>query len=159
LWSSKANVSRAARLAASVVKSVNVTLFPSTGNISKHRRTVMKKLCITVAALAVLALAGRLVQADPVAGADWLEDNVQAYSTNIYRVSFYGGELARVRVIGDGDTDLDLYVLDENGHVVAADTDYTDTCVVVWQPRWTGRFTIRVVNCGSVYNHFALAVD
>ena len=62
-------------------------------------------------------------------------------------------------VVGDGDTDLDLYIYDQNGNQIASDTDYTDQCVCRWVPSWTGAFTIRIVNRGAVYNEFAIATN
>lgn len=69
-------------------------------------------------------------------------------SVDSYRVSFRGGEPARVLVSGDGDSDLDLYVYDDNGNRICQDTDATDTMVCAWTPRYTGAFTIRVRNLG-----------
>jgi hypothetical protein len=120
---------------------------------------VMRKVSFRVVALLALSMAAQVVQGDPVEGPSQRVDEVKAYATDVYRVTFYGGELARVRVVGDGDTDLDVYVLDEYGNEIASDTDYTDNCEVIWQPRWTGRFTIRVVNLGSVYNRYTIRVD
>ena len=68
----------------------------------------------------------------------------------------YAHELAMVTVHGDGDTDLDLYVYDENGNCVASDTSLGDQCVVTWTPRWTGSFTIRVVNRGFLPNNYTI---
>lgn len=84
---------------------------------------------------------------------------VRANATDSYRVRFYGGALAMVLVSGDGDTDLDVYVYDENGNLVDSDTDYTDDCVCTWNPRWTGYFTIKVVNRGRVANCYSMAVN
>lgn len=86
-------------------------------------------------------------------------DTVNASTTDTYTIRFRGGERACVVVSGDGDTDLDVYVYDENGNLVGSDTDYGDDCVVVWNPRWTGPFTIKVKNLGRVYNRYSLAVN
>ena len=67
--------------------------------------------------------------------------------------------MAEVIVIGDGDNDLDLYIYDGNGNLIASDTDYTDQCVCNWVPRWTGVFTIRILNRGSVYSNYAIATN
>ena len=56
----------------------------------------------------------------------------------------------------DGDTDLDLYVYDENGILIASDTDSTETCVVRFWPKWTGAFRIEVRNLGTVYNRYEI---
>lgn len=86
-------------------------------------------------------------------------ENVRANSTDIYQISFIEGYIAEILVCGDGDTDLDLYVYDSNGNLIASDTDYTDVCYVSWVPRWTGRFTVKVVNLGSVYNCYILLTN
>lgn len=78
---------------------------------------------------------------------------------NDFDVSFVKGYVAEVLVSGDGDTDLDLYVYDSNGNLIVSDTDYTDDCYVSWVPRWTGRYTIRVVNRGPVYNNYVILTN
>ncbi len=119
----------------------------------------MKKCILGIVALLAALFAAGTLQADPVLGPDARLKVVAPQTTDIYTVSFYGNEWARVRVVGDGSTDLDVYVLDEFGNVVGSDTDYTDNCAVLWLPQWTGRFTIRVVNCGSVSNLYLISVD
>lgn len=86
-------------------------------------------------------------------------DRVQKRTTDTYTLRFRGGERARVVVIGDGDTDLDLIVEDENGNVVGRDVDLTDDCVVEWSPRWTGTFRVRVINNGNVFNNYLLLTN
>lgn len=76
-----------------------------------------------------------------------------------YTASFIANELAEILVSGDGDTDLDLYVYDSNGNLIAQDTDYSDDCYVRWVPAWTGRYTIRIVNRGPVYNRFVILTN
>lgn len=88
-----------------------------------------------------------------VNGASYDEVNVPAHGTVTYYASFRANQLAEVAVVGDGDTDLDLYVYDANGNLIGSDIDYTDACYVRWVPAWTGRFTIKIMNRGSVYNH------
>ncbi len=85
--------------------------------------------------------------------------NVRANGTDEYNVRFRAGETAIVTAIGDGDTDLDLYVYDQNGNLIDSDTDYTDNCVCTFTPRWTGNFKIRVVNRGRVYNNYVLRTN
>jgi hypothetical protein len=78
--------------------------------------------------------------------------------TDRFTAVFQGGQTAIVVVKGDGDTDLDLYIFDEYGNKITEDSDYTDECVVRFTPRWTGQFTIAVVNRGNVYNEYTLAM-
>ncbi len=92
----------------------------------------------------------------PVQGAIVHRDRVIANTTDVYNVTFRGGESAIVMVIGDGDTDLDLYIYDENGNLIDSDLDMTDNCVCTFTPRWTGNFTIKIKNRGSVYNNYVM---
>jgi hypothetical protein len=92
-------------------------------------------------------------------GPIWRSDRVLAHSADNYTIVFRGGEVARIAVSGDGDTDLDLYVYDENGAQIASDRDSTDDCLVCWVPRWTGPFRVRVVNLGRVYNNYVLTTN
>ena len=84
---------------------------------------------------------------------------VGAHSTDTYQISFVAGYLAEILVSGDGDTDLDLYVYDSNGNLIASDSDYSDDCYVNWVPAWTGRFIIKIVNRGSVYNKYVMLTN
>lgn len=86
-------------------------------------------------------------------------DRVNANTTDIYTWAFRGGELATIAVSGDGDTDLDLFVYDENGNLIASDTDAGDDCLVVFTPRWTGNFRVKVKNYGRVYNNYGIATN
>lgn len=84
---------------------------------------------------------------------------VKAYSTDVITVQFRGGENAVVGVSGDGDTDLDLYVYDENGNLVASDTNGSDDCKVRFYPKRNGTFRIKVKNLGNVYNRYLLVTN
>lgn len=94
-----------------------------------------------------------------VGGSKYSYSRVSAYSTDQYRINFRAGERAVVAVSGDGDTDLDLYIYDGNGNLIASDTDYTDDCVCVWYPRWTGTFYVRIKNRGGVYNQYYMQTN
>lgn len=92
-------------------------------------------------------------------GPKYAYGKVYGHSYTYYDAKFWANEIAEVAVSGDGDTDLDLYVYDENGNLIASDTDYTDDCYVRFCPRWTGRFRIKIVNRGSVYNNYAIVTN
>jgi len=84
-------------------------------------------------------------------------DRVSRNSRHIYDdLVFVGGELAAVYVEGDGDSDLDLFVYDENGHLIGSDEDMTDACLVRWNPRWTGQFVVVIVNHGPMSNMYKM---
>ncbi len=92
-------------------------------------------------------------------GPKYAYGTVYAHSYTYYNAKFWANEIAEVAVSGDGDTDLDLYVYDENGNLIASDTDYTDDCYVRFSPRWTGLFRIKIVNRGGVYNNYAIVTN
>jgi hypothetical protein len=94
-----------------------------------------------------------------VNGKTSFSDNVSANSTKTYYTSFWGGEIAIVAVVGDGDTDLDLYVYDSYGNLVAYDDGRTDVCRVSWYPDRMATYTIKVKNRGTVYNTFGFATN
>ena len=94
-----------------------------------------------------------------VGGPKYGEGRVYGKSYTDYQAKFWANELAEVIMVGDGDNDLDMYVYDERGNLIASDTDYTDQCVCRWVPAWTGTFTIRIVNRGAVYSDFAIATN
>ncbi len=111
---------------------------------------------LALSALALVPLAS-VVQAKPLGGGKRGLSRVEAHSTYVDHVTCRGGELTRLLV--DGDTDLDVYVYDENGNLIGKDEDPADTCVATWFPRSTGEFTIRVVNRGSVSNRYIIIVN
>ena len=113
---------------------------------------------ILAAVAAVMGLSG-VGFAGAVGGPRANTTRVNARATDVYTISFRGWETARITVAGDGDTDLDLYVYDEFGNLIAKDDDNTDYCVVSWTPRFTGPFTVRVVNRGGVYNQYRLTTN
>jgi hypothetical protein len=94
-----------------------------------------------------------------VGGAKIHTDTVQPGTIDNYTISFRGGEPAVIGISGDGDTDLDLFVYDENGNLIGSDTDRSDDCVVRWSPRWTGPFRIKIKNLGGVYNRYVLVTN
>lgn len=75
-----------------------------------------------------------------------------------FQVKFWGEELAEILASGDGDSDLDLYVYDNNGNLVAYDNDYTDDCYVRWVPARTGSFTIKIHNNG-IANRYVIVTN
>ncbi len=74
-------------------------------------------------------------------------------------VSFNARELAFIGLKGNGNTDLDIYVLDQNNKLIISDTDNSDTCLVEWVPALTETFTIYVVNRGNIHNDFYIMTN
>jgi hypothetical protein len=119
----------------------------------------MKKLALGMAALALL-VCGTMAVAGPVGGGPrtW-NGQVEAYSSRYITEYFVGGQRASVGIVGDGATDVDIYVRDENGNLIARGIGPTDIEFVTFTPRWTGRFTIEVRNLGGTWNYVRLVTN
>jgi hypothetical protein len=109
-----------------------------------------------VACVCLTGLFAASAQARPVGLPVSHADRVPAYGVMSYHLDCYGGEYTELALIGDGDTDLDLFVYDENGNLIASGETYSDVEVVGFTPLWTGTFIIEVHNFGGVYNDFGL---
>ena len=73
-----------------------------------------------------------------------------------YRVS--AGECAQIILDGDDDTDLDLFVYDASGRLIASGTSYSDYEVLYVNAHVNTTMTVKVVNRGSVLNAYDLTV-
>jgi hypothetical protein len=87
------------------------------------------------------------------------QDTVQPGATDVYGVVFTGGQLAEAGIAGDGDSDLDLLVYDENDHLVCRSAGSSDREYCRWWPRWTGAFRIEIQNLGMAPNLYRLATN
>lgn len=123
----------------------------------------MRSMMIKATGLAVLAAILTMTTisgfADAVGGPKQATFRLDANSYTTFNARFVGGRAARIALKGDGDTDLDLFIYDQNGRLVAQDNDNSDLCLVEWVPLWTGNFTIKVVNQGGVYNDFVIVTN
>jgi hypothetical protein len=108
-----------------------------------------------------VAIAAGLASQAALAGAGGLRAHevVRGNHTDIYNVTFNGGSRAAVAIYGDGDTDLDLYVYDQNGNLICRATGRGDAEACRWTPRWTGPFRIEVRNLGGMSNRYRLATN
>jgi hypothetical protein len=81
---------------------------------------------------------------------------VKAGQTDVINVTLQGGDAALIAISGDGDSDLDLFVLDENGNQVCRSTSTGDDEYCRFTPKWTGKFTVRIKNHGRIDNRYQL---
>jgi hypothetical protein len=82
---------------------------------------------------------------------------VEADSANTHRMSVRRNQVVTVRINGDDDTDLDLFVYDPYGQIVGQDLSRDDNETVTFRARMSGTYTIRVSNLGDVWNEYSLA--
>jgi len=109
--------------------------------------------------LRFLVLAALLAGLGSQASADTRFARVYGHSTDNWPICLSAGDTTAVLVVGDGDTDLDVYVYDDNGYLIDSDTDASDRCFVSWTPLRAGCFMVKVVNRGRVYNAYRLTVE
>ncbi len=86
----------------------------------------------------------------------FFKDTIMPWKANTYKIHFIGGQKAFAHVMGNGHNALNLYVYDEKGNLVASDTNCMNTCDVRWSPARTGYFTVKVVNCGGVFDRYSM---
>lgn len=98
-------------------------------------------------------------QRGAVTGPKYKYERVLPKAVDTYVIDFEGKQEAIVYVKGDGSTDLDLFIFDENGNQVDEDRDYSDECAVSFIPKWTGKFKIKIVNNGSIYNDYVIRTN
>jgi S1-C subfamily serine protease len=98
--------------------------------------------------------------ASAVSGPFTMIRRIAAKGVDTYRFHYEAGKGdARVAVRGDGDTDLDIEVLDSRGKRVALAQGQTDREEVRWAPAVTGLYTVRVSNLGAIWNEYVLTTD
>ncbi len=109
--------------------------------------------------IALMAIVGMLGITQAAKAQDVGGTVVRPSTTDVIKATVYGGHWAEVGVIGDGDTDLDLYVYDPAGRLVGFDDDPTDDCFVRFFALVTGTYTIKVVNRSNfLSNAYVLAI-
>lgn len=94
-----------------------------------------------------------------IGGAISRVSRLPAGMTDVWEVPFYGSSYAEVAIIGDGDTNLDVLVSDENGNTVCFDSSWTDKVGCDFVPAWNGYFYITVQNTGEARNSYYLMTN
>jgi hypothetical protein len=94
-----------------------------------------------------------------VGGPKLVGETVLARDTDRYVLGFVAGEYAMIMLSGDGDTDLDLLLYDENLKPILSSTSLGDDEMVEWVPAWTGEYLIEVVNLGEIHNNYVLLTN
>ena len=79
---------------------------------------------------------------------------IRGGATNMAPLQFEGGGLAVVGISGDGATDLDLFVLDEDGKRVCAAEGDSDDEICRFTPRATATYRIEIRNLGKIANQY-----
>jgi len=72
---------------------------------------------------------------------------------------FQGGKYAEIYVEGQGSSDLNLFVYDDQSRLVCSDTDISDIAYCGWRPASSGGFTVAVKNKGKADNQYSLITN
>ena len=100
--------------------------------------------------------------ADAAAGrigtVNWLS-HLSADQTDVWEVPFLGNAHAELTVLGDGDTNLDIAITDENGNLICRDVGWSDALHCDFTPAWDGYFYVTVQNMGPVQNSYYLLTN
>ncbi|MBL9048704.1 MAG: hypothetical protein JNK19_01145 [Tabrizicola sp.] len=89
---------------------------------------------------------------------EWLS-RLPSGQTDVWEIPFYGNSYAEVAIVGDGDTNLDVAVTDENGNVICYDVSWSDKLYCDWTPAWDGYFYVTVQNMGGSRNSYYLMTN
>ena len=120
----------------------------------------MNKIILAVIAAAMsLSSSINTANAGNLTGPKLVRDYVLPYDTDVFSTVFIGEYPARIEVKGNGTTDLDCSVFDENNNRVAYDNNSTDYCRLNWSPAWTGYFRLEIKNLGPYNNYYIIATN
>ena len=117
----------------------------------------MKKVIVSLVAIVALGLVVVNVDAGRIPGPGIDTKICQAFGSVTYHETFAGGQIARVAIVGDGTTDLDVFVYDMQGRLIVQGIGLTDREVVTWFPNGTQTYRIVVRNLGNTWNRFSMA--
>lgn len=68
------------------------------------------------------------------------------------------GDILTAIAVGDGDTDLDMFILDNDFNPIMADTEDEDVCQCEWEAESSGYYTFAIVNWDDIYNDCDIVV-
>jgi hypothetical protein len=107
----------------------------------------MKKIASILGFLAVMGLAFTSAASPVMPFSDTIVLSPEDRFTRAFLLNRL--ETTQVLVNGDGDGDVDCFLYDENGNVVAADNSVEDRCYLRVVPKWRGVFILRIINNGT----------
>lgn len=84
---------------------------------------------------------------------------VRSGYTDVWEIAFEGSTRAELAIIGDGRSNLDVVLTDENGNVLCFDSGPSDQVQCDFVPAWDGNFYLSVENAGSDRNTYYLVTN
>lgn len=95
----------------------------------------------------------------PLTGAVSSTSSLAKAQTDTWQVPFFGVSLAELAILGDGTSNLDLHVSDDQGNPVCQDIGPSDTAYCSFYPAQNGTFLITVTNTGRDANTYLLLTN
>lgn len=119
----------------------------------------IRHIVASTIALLAITLVPIASKAGDVRGAQEWQGLVPPRDIRSVELILRSDETSVIQVRGDGDTDLDCFLFDGNGNEVDRDDDNTDTCLLRVTPKWTGSFSVRIINNGRISNKARLLTN
>jgi hypothetical protein len=121
-----------------------------------NRYSFLRSSFLVVVRWGVFSLFPVLVWAADLKQGGCVERQIRGHELLYYDATVQGGAPASISILGAGNTDLDIWVYDEEGHLVGSGTSVSDREQVSWTPRSAGQFRIKVRNLGNEVDLFRL---
>jgi hypothetical protein len=119
----------------------------------------LREVCIATAACWVgLALIPAPFGSVAAQGRYMNKTTIESHDVDNYEVVVRRGEEEQVLVSGDGSSDLDLYIFDEDNHLICKDEDETDAMACTWTAPSTEVYQVKVKNRGRA-NRYVIVTD
>ena len=119
----------------------------------------MRKLLSRLTLVATMFVLTGTAHAGRVGGPGTTKSVVKPYSIDSYDVKFEKDAVATVEIVGDNSTDFDCFVYDSDDNLIDQDQNLKDSCSLLWIPKWTGYFKIKIKNLGSEENAYTLKTN
>jgi hypothetical protein len=114
---------------------------------------------VAISAVAIVLAGNSFTQAGATPPTKPTTTTVAANDFNAYWITFAGGEYGQVRVHSYGSTFLYVGVYDNDGNLLAADTDRSGDAVLTFYCTYTGAYRIVVLNKAPIANPFYIATN
>lgn len=109
----------------------------------------MNKMMISLSGLLFVCFASTAFAGRVGGPGHTAESAIDPGVTSVTSDFYEGGKVARILVTSRNNADIDCIVRDADGDIQAADLDDSGTCLLVFVPEKTGKFTVRTTNVSS----------
>lgn len=111
------------------------------------------------AMLAMIADQQAEVSRGAIGGVKQWASRIGSGYTDVWEIAFEGSAPAEVAIIGDGQSNLDMVLTDENGNVLCFESSPDDQAYCDFVPAWDGNFYVSVENTGNDRNTYYLVTN